>query len=82
VDYTIPTARSAKKVIIEVNRNMPRVFGDSCLHISEIDAIVENTVPLCEIPSRPSTELDHHTAIPAARIKGLCNPNHQLSLTA
>ena len=59
VDYTIPTARSAKKVIIEVNRNMPRVFGDSCLHISEIDAIVENTVPLCEIASRPSTELDH-----------------------
>ncbi len=46
-------------MIIEVNRNMPRVFGDSCLHISEIDAIVENTVPLCEIPSRPSTELDH-----------------------
>ena len=47
VDYTIPAARSATKVIIEVNRNMPRVFGDSCLHISEIDAIVENTVPLC-----------------------------------
>jgi len=60
VDYTIPAARSAKKVIIEVNRNMPRVFGDSCLHISEIDAIVENTVPLFEMPSRPSTELDHH----------------------
>jgi itaconate CoA-transferase len=58
-DYTIPTARSATKVIIEVNRNMPRVFGDSCLHISEIDTIVENTVPLLEIPARPSTELDH-----------------------
>jgi itaconate CoA-transferase len=58
VDYTIPAARSAKTVIIEVNRNMPRVFGDSCLHISEIDAIVENTVSLVEIPARPSTEMD------------------------
>ena len=28
---------------------MPRVFGDSQVHISEVDAIVENHVPLLEI---------------------------------
>lgn len=57
-DYTLPTARRAKKLIIEVNPNMPRVFGDSCLHISEIDAIVENECPLIEVSEHPITEID------------------------
>lgn len=57
-DYTIPTARIAKKLIVEVNPNMPRVFGDSCLHISEIDAIVESNAPLPEVLAKPITEMD------------------------
>lgn len=57
-DYTIPTARIAKKLIVEVNPNMPRVFGDCCLHISDIDAIVESNLPLIEIPARPTNDLD------------------------
>lgn len=48
-DYGTTVARSAKRLVVEVNANMPRVFGDSLLHISEVDAIVENTVPLPEI---------------------------------
>ena len=31
---------------------MPRVFGRSLLHVSEVDAIVENNVPLLELPTR------------------------------
>lgn len=57
-DYTIPTARIAKKLIIEVNPNMPRVFGDSCLHISEVDAIVESNLPLPEVVTKAITEID------------------------
>jgi len=57
-DYTIPTARIAKKLIVEVNPNMPRVSGDSCLHISEVDAIVESNAPLPEVVSKPMTEVD------------------------
>jgi itaconate CoA-transferase len=57
-DYTIPTARNAKKLIVEVNPNMPRVFGDCCLHISDIDAIVESDLPLIAIPPRPTNDLD------------------------
>ena len=45
-DYTSSAARQAKRLIVEVNRHMPRVFGRSLLHISEVDAIVENDVPL------------------------------------
>lgn len=63
-DYTIPIARIAKTLIVEVNPHMPRVFGDSCLHISEIDAIVESDKPLPEVITRPVTDIDrkisHH----------------------
>jgi len=48
-DYTSTAARHCKTLIVEVNENMPRVFGDSLLHISEVDAIVENHVPLLEL---------------------------------
>ncbi|WP_109354711.1 acetyl-CoA hydrolase/transferase family protein [Sphingorhabdus sp. EL138] len=47
-DYSSTAARSAKNLIVEVNEKMPRVFGESLLHISEVDAIVENNVPLGE----------------------------------
>ncbi len=47
-DYISTAARHAKKLIVEVNPNMPRVFGDSLLHISEVDAVVEFETPLLE----------------------------------
>ncbi len=57
-DYTIPTAHIAKKLIVEVNPNMPRVFGNSSVHISQVDAIVEHESPLFVAPFRPATKLD------------------------
>ena len=57
-DYTIPTARVARNLIVEVNPKMPRAFGDSCVHISQVAAIVENECPLFSAPSRASTTLD------------------------
>ena len=48
-DYSTAAARSAKRLVVEVNPNMPRVFGASLLHISEIDAIVENDAALAEV---------------------------------
>ena len=49
-DYASIVLRHCDRVIVEVNRNMPRVFGDSLVHVSEVDAIVENDVPLVQIP--------------------------------
>ncbi len=49
-DFTSTAARHCGKLLVEVNQNMPRVFGDSLLHISEVDAVVENHVPLLEMP--------------------------------
>jgi itaconate CoA-transferase len=58
-DYSTKVARSAKRLIVEVNENMPRVQGDGAeLHVSEVDANVENHVPLLELPSRGATADD------------------------
>jgi len=48
-DYNGAAARTCKTLMVEVNENMPRVLGDTLLHISEVDLIVENHVPLLEI---------------------------------
>lgn len=45
----------AKKVIAQVNEKMPRVLGDSFLHVSRVDAVVEATEDLPTLePSSPS----------------------------
>lgn len=48
-DYTKPAAECAKIVIAEINDQMPRTFGDSFIHISDIDYIVETSRPLIEL---------------------------------
>jgi itaconate CoA-transferase len=57
-DYSTKVARSAKRLIVEVNRNMPRVMGEgAALHVSEVHAVVENDVPLLELPvGEPNAE--------------------------
>jgi itaconate CoA-transferase len=49
-DYASTVLRHCDYAIVEVNPNMPRVFGDSLLHVSEVHAIVENDAPLVQIP--------------------------------
>jgi 4-hydroxybutyrate CoA-transferase len=49
-DYTKPATENAKVVIAEVNKCMPRTFGDNFIHVSKIDAIVETNYPLIELP--------------------------------
>ncbi len=41
VDYTKPAAESSNLIIAEVTPHMPRTLGDSFIHVSEIDHIVE-----------------------------------------
>jgi itaconate CoA-transferase len=57
-DYTSSVARQAKQLIVEVNANMPRVYGESTLHVSEVDAIVENDAALPELPQRPISDVE------------------------
>lgn len=46
VDVVKAGAETAKMVIAEVNRQMPRTLGDCFIHISDIDYIVESDLPL------------------------------------
>ncbi|WP_256731385.1 acetyl-CoA hydrolase/transferase C-terminal domain-containing protein [Sphingomonas sp. dw_22] len=50
-DYALPVARTARQVIVEVNPAMPRVAGEGRIHIDQVTALVENHVPLTEIPA-------------------------------
>lgn len=49
-DYASTVIRHCDHVVAEVNVNMPRVFGDSLVHVSEVHAIVENNAALQEFP--------------------------------
>lgn len=51
--------RQAKIVILEINENLPNVRGgyDDCIHISEVDIVVEGEhEPFVAKPSKPITE--------------------------
>ncbi|MCL2573513.1 MAG: 4-hydroxybutyrate--acetyl-CoA CoA transferase [Defluviitaleaceae bacterium] len=49
-------------IIVEVNSQMPRTFGDVTIHISEIDALVETDYAPPQLPHVPSTENDEKIA--------------------
>jgi itaconate CoA-transferase len=58
-DYGSTAARRCKRLLVEVNEHMPRVFGDSLVHVSAVAGVVENHVPLVEVPAhaaRPEDE--------------------------
>jgi itaconate CoA-transferase len=57
-DYASSVARDCDMLLLEVNENMPRVFGDNQIHVSNVTAIVENHQSLNELPDRPVTQLD------------------------
>lgn len=48
VSTTIDLARSAPLVVAEVNQQTPRVLGNSLLHLSEIDYLVDADYPLVQ----------------------------------
>jgi len=58
VDVVSAAYRSAKKVIAQVNPMMPRTNGHSFIHMNEIDAWMEESQPL---PELPIPELDQVT---------------------
>jgi acyl-CoA hydrolase len=58
VDLNKAAIRKAGLVLAEVNPRMPRVHGAGWVHVSEVDALVENDVPLLELPAPPEREED------------------------
>jgi acyl-CoA hydrolase len=77
VDTTLTAAKVARYVIAQVNDQMPRTYGDSFIHINDIDAMVEVSRPLCELPRLEITEL--HTQI-GRNVAGLIDDGECLQL--
>ncbi len=61
VDTTLTAAKVARRVIAQVNDQMPRTFGDSFINVNDIDAFIESSRPLCAMKKPEFTEL--HAAI-------------------
>ncbi len=59
IEVTNSAVQCAKKVIAQVNPNMPRSHGDGLIHMSKIDAMVEVNDPLPEqiVPEPDEAEL-------------------------
>src|SRR5438270_5595532 len=77
VDTTLTAARCARKAIAQVNDQMPRTYGDSFIHVSQIDAFVEVSRSLCQLPQPEITDL--HRAI-ARNVAGLIDDGSVLQL--
>jgi 4-hydroxybutyrate CoA-transferase len=58
VDYTKKAVECAKTVIAEVNPSMPRTHGDSFVHVSELDYMVEVDEPIMELKGGDTTEVE------------------------
>ncbi|MEH7374424.1 acetyl-CoA hydrolase/transferase family protein [Neobacillus drentensis] len=59
VSYVGPLLADAKSIIVEVNKNMPRTFGEqNRIHISQVTALIENNFELPSLPDPKLTEKD------------------------
>lgn len=59
VDATLAAIQSSQLVIAQINKHMPRTFGDSILHIRDIDFLVEHDAPLPTTQLEPLTDIEH-----------------------
>ncbi len=48
----------AQTVILEINPNVPRTFGDTQVHVSQVDYFVNTDYALPELPTAPTGEKD------------------------
>ncbi len=56
VGTTKPAAEAARTIVAEINPRMPRTLGDSFIHISRLDHIVEVDYPLPIAPQAGSSQ--------------------------
>ncbi len=67
VDVTMAAARSADFVIAQVNPKMPRVMGQSFIHVNDVDLLVEYeedllSIPISKITSEAAISIGKHIA--------------------
>jgi 4-hydroxybutyrate CoA-transferase len=58
IDATIAAIEKAKIVIAQVNANMPRTYGDGCMHIDHFHYLVYADSPLPTVKQAPLSEVE------------------------
>ncbi|CAM4247606.1 acetyl-CoA hydrolase/transferase family protein [Gillisia limnaea] len=58
VDITLPAIQTAKKVIAQINPQVPRTHGDGIIHIDRIDAAIEVDEPIHQTSVSNPTEIE------------------------
>ena len=58
VDVTLAAVQTAKKVIAQVNPNVPRTHGDGIIHVSHIDFAIEVDEPIHAYSPKELSETD------------------------
>lgn len=59
ITYEKEAIEQANIVILEINENLPRTYGDINVHISQVDYLVENNTSLFTLPEIEPTDKDH-----------------------
>ena len=77
VGATKPAVEAARIVIAEINPHMPRAWGASFIHLSQIDFCVAVNYPLPELPQSTPTELYNQIG---AHVAALINDGDTLQL--
>ena len=67
-DFTQAMAKSAKTVIAEVNKQMPRVYGDNFINVNEIQYALHTDRPLPQVDSGTLGEIDLKIAEVASQL--------------
>lgn len=62
VDMTASVVQHARRVIAEINPNMPRTMGDSLVHIGRFDCMVWNDTPIIEYRHEPADQVSDQIA--------------------
>lgn len=59
VDVTLPAIEMAKKVVAQINPQVPRTHGDGIIHINQIDFAIEVDRPIHEHEPLEISRIDH-----------------------
>jgi acyl-CoA hydrolase len=58
VTYEREMVEAADLVILEINENLPRTYGDTIIHLDEVDYVIENTRDVPALVPAPIEEKD------------------------
>nr|CRH05144.1 Putative acetyl-CoA hydrolase/transferase [Candidatus Magnetococcus massalia] len=59
VDVNVAAVQAAQFVIAQINPSMPRTFGESFIHVDQIDLAIEIEAPIIELPPAPADEVSN-----------------------